>query len=83
MLTADGYLLTSAHVVEGATVTDQSGNEVELARLQPDGTYADPDAADAQAAAAVADDTAADDTAADDETAADETADEPRTDPTP
>jgi trigger factor len=73
-----------AHVVEGATVTDQSGNEVELARLQPDGTYADPDAADAQeAAGGTADgDTVADETAAD-ETAADETADEPATDPKP
>ena len=30
-----------AHVVENATVTDESGNEVELARLQPDGTFAD------------------------------------------
>ena len=34
-----------AHVVERATVTDESGNEVELARLQPDGTFADEAAA--------------------------------------
>jgi len=40
-----------AHVVEGATVTDGSGNEVELSRLQPDGTYADP-AADGEDPAA-------------------------------
>ena len=73
-----------AHVVEGATVTDQSGNEVELARLQPDGTYADPDAADAQEAAGgtVDGDTVADETSAD-ETAADDTATEPATDPKP
>jgi trigger factor len=32
-----------AHVVEGATVKDSSGNIVELKTLQPDGTYADPD----------------------------------------
>jgi trigger factor len=30
-----------AHVVEHAAVTDESGNAVELSRLQPDGTYAD------------------------------------------
>ncbi len=34
-----------AHVVENAEVTDTSGNRIELRRLQPDGTYADPDAA--------------------------------------
>lgn len=33
-----------AHLVENATVTDASGNTVELKTLQPDGTYADPDA---------------------------------------
>jgi trigger factor len=58
-----------AHVVEGATVTDASGNEVELARLQPDGTYADPDAAAAVPAEESAD-------------AADDTAVEPATSPT-
>jgi trigger factor len=36
-----------AHLVENATVTDASGNTVELKTLQPDGTYADPDAAEA------------------------------------
>jgi trigger factor len=58
-----------AHVVEGATVTDASGNEVELARLQPDGTYADPDAAAAVPAEESTD-------------AADDTAVEPATSPT-
>jgi trigger factor len=33
-----------AHLVENAKVTDASGNVVELKNLQPDGTYADPDA---------------------------------------
>ncbi len=33
-----------AYLVEHATVTDNSGNAVELKTLQPDGTYADPDA---------------------------------------
>ena len=58
-----------AHVVEGATVTDASGNEVELARLQPDGTYADPDAAATVPAEESTD-------------AADDTAVEPATSPT-
>ena len=31
-----------ASIVEGATVTDESGNHVELKNLQPDGTIADP-----------------------------------------
>ena len=31
-----------AHVVESATVTDASGNHVELVTLMPDGTYAEP-----------------------------------------
>ena len=35
-----------AHVVEHATVTDASGNTIELATLQPDGTYADEAAAE-------------------------------------
>jgi trigger factor len=35
-----------ARVVESATVTDASGNVVELKTLQPDGTYAEPDAVD-------------------------------------
>ncbi len=33
-----------AHLVENATVTDASGNVIELKTLQPDGTYADPEA---------------------------------------
>lgn len=33
-----------AYLVENATVTDASGNTVELKTLQPDGTYADPEA---------------------------------------
>ena len=40
-----------AHVVEQSIVTDESGNTVELANLQPDGTYADPDDAAPEAAA--------------------------------
>lgn len=36
-----------AYLVENATVTDASGNTVELKTLQPDGTYADPEAAEA------------------------------------
>ena len=35
-----------AHLVEHAKVTDASGNTVELKTLQPDGTYADPEAAE-------------------------------------
>ena len=31
-----------ATIVEAATVTDESGNHVELKNLQPDGTLADP-----------------------------------------
>ena len=31
-----------ATIVEAATVTDESGNHVELKNLQPDGTIADP-----------------------------------------
>lgn len=47
-----------AYLVENATVTDASGNTVELKTLQPDGTYGDPEAegadeaADAEAAVA-------------------------------
>jgi trigger factor len=40
-----------AHLVENAQVTDASGNTVELKTLQPDGSYADPDAADPDAEA--------------------------------
>ena len=43
-----------AHIVEGATVKDASGNVVELKNLQADGTYADPAELEAQAAAAEA-----------------------------
>ncbi len=35
-----------AHLVENAKVTDASGNVIELKTLQPDGTYADPEAAE-------------------------------------
>ena len=31
-----------ASIVESATVTDESGNHVELKNLQPDGTIAEP-----------------------------------------
>jgi trigger factor len=34
-----------ARLVEGATVTDASGNVVDLANLRPDGTIGDPDEA--------------------------------------
>ena len=37
-----------AYLVENAKVTDASGNTVELKTLQPDGTYADPDAEGAE-----------------------------------
>ncbi|TCC50803.1 trigger factor [Kribbella capetownensis] len=40
-----------AHLVENAKVTDASGNVVELKTLQPDGSYADPDAEQAAEAA--------------------------------
>jgi trigger factor len=43
-----------AHIVEGATVKDASGNVIELKTLQADGTYADPAELEAQAAAAEA-----------------------------
>ena len=39
-----------AQIVEGATVTDESGNPVELKNLRPDGSIGDPEA-EAQAAA--------------------------------
>jgi trigger factor len=39
-----------ARIVEGATVTDESGNPVELKNLRPDGSIGDPEA-EAQAAA--------------------------------
>ncbi len=32
-----------AHIVEGATVTDESGNTVDLKNLRPDGSIGDPD----------------------------------------
>jgi trigger factor len=35
-----------ATIVEAATVTDASGNPVELKNLQPDGTIGEPEAAD-------------------------------------
>ncbi len=41
-----------AYLVENAKVTDASGNTVELKTLQPDGSYADPDAAADEAAEA-------------------------------
>ena len=41
---------TLAQIVEGATVTDKSGNAVELKNLRPDGSIGDPEA-EAQAAA--------------------------------
>ena len=39
-----------AYLVENAKVTDASGNTVELKTLQPDGSYADPDAEGAEGA---------------------------------
>jgi trigger factor len=39
-----------ALIVEGATVTDASGNRVELKNLLPDGTIGEPEAADAEQA---------------------------------
>jgi trigger factor len=41
-----------ASIVEAATVTDESGNHVELKNLQPDGTIADPADLEAEAAEA-------------------------------
>jgi trigger factor len=41
-----------ARVVEGATVTDASGNVVDLKNLRPDGTLGDPAEAPAEDAAA-------------------------------
>jgi trigger factor len=41
-----------AYLVENAKVTDASGNTVELKTLQPDGSYADPEAAADEAAEA-------------------------------
>jgi trigger factor len=43
---------TLVQIVEGATVTDKSGNPVELKNLRPDGSIGDPEA-EAQAAAEV------------------------------
>lgn len=43
-----------AYLVENAKVTDASGNTVELKTLQPDGSYADPDAEGAEGADAAA-----------------------------
>jgi trigger factor len=41
-----------AQIVENATVTDASGNAVDLKNLQPDGTFAEPAEADAAGEAA-------------------------------
>jgi len=41
-----------ARIVQGATVTDESGNPVDLANLRPDGSLGDPEAEAAEAAAA-------------------------------
>jgi len=41
-----------ASIVEAATVTDESGNHVELKNLQPDGSIADPADLEAEAAEA-------------------------------
>ena len=52
-----------ASIVEAATVTDESGNHVELKNLQPDGTHRRPgrgEAAEAAASAESADDAAED-----------------------
>ena len=38
-----------ASVVESATVTDASGNRVELAHLRPDGTIGEPEASEPEA----------------------------------
>jgi trigger factor len=46
-----------ALIVEGATVTDGSGNVVDLKNLQPDGSIAEPSALDAEATDAEATDT--------------------------
>jgi trigger factor len=57
-----------AMIVENATITDTSGNEVELKTLLPDGTYADPadlEAAAQAEAAAAAGEAAGDTTGAD------------------
>ncbi len=35
-----------ARIVEGATVTDESGNAVDLKNLRPDGSIGDPEAKD-------------------------------------
>ncbi|MEU4197312.1 trigger factor [Kribbella sp. NPDC026611] len=43
-----------AHLVENAKITDASGNHVELKTLQPDGSYADPEAETADATEAEA-----------------------------
>jgi trigger factor len=52
-----------AQIVESATVTDASGNPVELRNLRPDGTIGEPEdtAAEVDAAAATGDDDAAED----------------------
>jgi trigger factor len=53
-----------AAVVESATVTDESGNHVELKNLQPDGTIAEPgeEPADEPADESVEDEQPAEDT---------------------
>jgi trigger factor len=47
-----------ATIVESATVTDESGNHVELKNLQPDGTIADPADVEAEEAGQAADEAA-------------------------
>jgi trigger factor len=68
-----------AKIVESATVTDESGNAVDLANLQPDGSLRDPDAEVEEPAAedTQAEDTQAEDTQAEDTQAEDTQAEEP------
>jgi trigger factor len=47
-----------AQLVEGATVTDASGNVVDVKNLRPDGTIGDPAETEAEAAADTASDEA-------------------------
>jgi trigger factor len=48
-----------ARIVEGATVTDASGNPVDLKNLRPDGSVGDPEAEAAQAAEVASDEASA------------------------
>jgi trigger factor len=59
-----------AKIVEGATVTDESGNAVDLKNLLPDGSIADPEAVAAAEAAAAEGDTDDDSTRTEDQTEA-------------